>query len=338
MSTAALALALTSAPALAVELKIAHFVTPKHSVSKWIEKWARGLEKKSGGKLKFKTFPGGQMGPPPKYYDLVKRGQADVSWFVHGYSRGVFPLTELSNLPFMFSSAEAGIKTLNDPRIRKFINGEHKGVVPLLLMTHQPGVIHSAKKPIRTIGDLKGMRMRFASATIKELIIAMGGTPVGMPPTQIADAMQKGTLDGGFIDYGGAGIAFKMGPVTKYVTEIYAFTASFCICMNERKFKSLPKDMQALVLASTKGVEKAVGHEWDKLDPIGKSIMMKSGMKPIRLSADEDKKMRAIGEKVSLAQVARLEKRGLKAMDFYKLLKSVADEHNKTSRNFWTVK
>ena len=47
---------LTAAPA--VELKIAHFVPPHHSVSIWLENWAKKLEKESNGELKFTIFPG----------------------------------------------------------------------------------------------------------------------------------------------------------------------------------------------------------------------------------------------------------------------------------------
>ena len=59
--------------------------------------------------------------------------------------------------------------------------------------------------------DLKGMRLRFASPTVRDFVAALGATPVGVPPTEIAEQLQKGTIDGTFIDYGGAGIAFKLG-------------------------------------------------------------------------------------------------------------------------------
>ncbi len=91
---------------------------------------------------------------------------------------------------------------------------------------------------------MKGMRLRFSSATIKDFISALGGTPVGLPPTQIVESMQKGTIDGALIDYGGAGIAFKIGPVTKYTTEMYSYVTSFCICMNQRSFDRLPANLQ----------------------------------------------------------------------------------------------
>lgn len=334
----AAALSLTATPAMAqtYELKIAHFVTPKHSYSKWIEKWAKELETKSKGELKFKIFPGAQLGPPPKYYDMVRRGQVDITWIVHGFTAGLFPLTELSNLPYLVGSAEIGIKVLNDKELRsKYLDREHKRVKVLMLFTHQPGNINTAKRPVRKIADIKGLRLRFASPTIKDFIAALGGTPVGLPPTRISEDMQKGTLDGAFIDYGGAGIAFKMGPVTKYTTEMYSYVASFCLCMNQRSFNRLPANLRALIDKSLIGREKEVGHAWDKLDPIGKNIMMKAGMTPIKLTPAEDKKFRAIGAKVAEAKITELEKRGLPARAVYNMMKALAAKHAPTSRNFW---
>jgi TRAP-type C4-dicarboxylate transport system substrate-binding protein len=317
-------------------LKIAHFVTPKHSVSIWIEKWAQKLEKQSNGELKFSIFPGSQLGPPPKYYDIGRRGQADVVWFVHGFSPGIFNLTEISNLPYMVGSAEIGTKMLNEPELKdKYLRPEHKGVVPLLLMTHQPGNIQMATKPIRTVEDIKGMRLRFSNSAVKDFIAALGGTPVGMPPTQITESMQKGTLDGALIDYGGAAFGFGMAPVTKYTTEMYSYVTSFCICMNERKYKAIPANLRKMIDDSFVGVEKEVGHEWDKLDDLGKAIMVKAGDQPIELSKEEAARFRAIGEQVAEARIAELEEKGLPAKEVYALMKKLAAKHEKTSRTFW---
>ena len=93
--------------------------------------------------------------------------------------------------------AEIGTKVMNDPVLRKkYLDPEHKGVKVLMLLTHQPGNINTAKKAVRRLEDIKGLRLRFASATIRDFITALGGTPVGMPPTRITESMQKGTIDG----------------------------------------------------------------------------------------------------------------------------------------------
>jgi len=334
-SASALLLGASLTSAQAIDMKIAHFVPPTHPISIWLENWAKKLEADSKGELKFTIFPNMQLGPPPKYYDIARAGQADITWFVHGFTPGRFPLVEISNLPYMVGSAEIGAKVLNDPELRKkYLDAEHAGVRPLLLMTHQPGNIHTASKPIRTVADMKGMRLRFSSATIKDFVAELGGTPVGLPPTQIVESMQKGTIDGAWIDYGGAA-TFKIGPVTKYTTEMYSYVTSFCICMNRASYEKLPAHLKKLIDDTFVGVEKAVGHEWDKIDEPGKAELMKAGMTPIRLSKEEDAKFRAAGAKVADAKIAELNGKGLPASDVYKMMKALAAKHEKTSRNFW---
>lgn len=336
VAAAAVAAFAPGASAQTFKMKLAHFVPAPHPMSKWLAAWAKKMEKESGGDIKIDVIPGSQMGPPPKYYDLVRRGQVDFAWFAHGFTPGRFPLTEVSNLPYLVGSAEIGTKVINNKELRsKYLDKEHKGTHVLLLFTHQPGNIHSAKKPIRVPADMKGLRIRFASATIRSFIAALGGTPVGMPPTQIVESMQKGTLDGAFIDYGGAGLAFRMGPVTKYTTEMYSYVTSFGFAMNDRKYKSLPDKHKKLIDGSFVGVEKQVGQAFDNMDAPGKAVMMKAGMTPIVLTPEAQAQFKKIGAQVAEAKLAQLEKRGLPGRAVYKMMQDLSAKVTPDSRSFW---
>jgi TRAP-type C4-dicarboxylate transport system substrate-binding protein len=291
-----------------IELKLAYFVGDQHAMSQWLIRWSDNLEKQSGGRISVKRFPGSQMGPVQQHYDFVRTGQADVAWFLHGSTPGRFPLTEIVQLPYLVGSAEIGTKVLNDAELRaKYLDAEHKGIKVLLLLTHQPGNIHTTKVPIRTVEDMKGLRIRFASPTIRDFVAALGGTPVGVQPTEQVEQLQKGTIDGVFIDYGGAGIAFKMGGILKYSTEMYSYVSSFGIGMNENFWSKLPPDLQEMVTKSVTGVEKEVGEAWDGLDVPGKKALMDGGGEAIKLSAPEDAKFRKIGAVVDEAKVKDLE-------------------------------
>jgi TRAP-type C4-dicarboxylate transport system substrate-binding protein len=337
---AALITAALAAPAAAqekFEVKVAEFVGPQHFMTQWLVKWGEKLEKASNGRLAFKHFPGAQMGPAPAHYDLARNGQADVAWFLHGGTPGRFPLTELISLPYMVGSAEIGTKVLNDRELRsKYLDAEHRGVHVLLLLTHQPGNIHTTKKAVRTTEDLKGLRIRFAAPTIRDFVAALGGTPVGVAPPDQLEMLQKGTLDGVFIDYGGAGIAFKMGGTLKYTTEMYSYVSSFGVAMNPDFYKKLPADLRKLVDGSTLGVEKEVGEGWDALDALGKKLLVEGGDEPIRLSQAEDAKFRQIGEQVVAAKLKELDGKKLPAREVYKTMKALAEKHAKSSKNFWT--
>lgn len=334
--TAALVLQAAAAAAQPIELKLAYFVGDQHAMSQWLIKWANGLEKDSGGRIVVKRFPGSQMGPVQQHYDFARNGQADVAWFLHGATPGRFPLTEIVQVPYLVGSSEIGTKVLNDPELRaKYLDAEHKGVKVLLLLTHQPGNVHTTKKPIRTVEDMKGLRLRFASPTIRDFVAALGGTPVGVLPTEQVEQLQKGTIDGVFIDYGGAGIAFKMGGVIKYSTEMYSYVSSFGVAMNQDFWNKLPPDLQVLVTKSMTGVEKEVGAAWDGLDIPGKKAIMDEGGEAIKLSPEENAKFRKIGAEVAEAKVKELEGKGMPAREIYTLMKSLSEKHAKTSKNFW---
>jgi TRAP-type C4-dicarboxylate transport system substrate-binding protein len=336
LASLAILLAINLASAHAIELKLAYFVGDQHAMSQWLVKWANGLERQSGGRITVKRFPGSQMGPVQQHYDFVRTGQADVAWFLHGATPGRFPLTEIVQVPYLVGSAEIGTKVLNDPELRsKYIDAEHRGVKVLLLLTHQPGNVHTTKKPIRTIEDMRGLRLRFASPTIRDFIAALGGTPVGVVPTEQVEQLQKGTIDGVFIDYGGAGIAFKMGGVLKYSTEMYSYVSSFGVAINPDFWNTLPPDLQALVTKSMTGVEKEVGESWDALDVPGKKALIDGGAEAIRLSPEENAKFRKIGAEVAEAKVNELESKGMPARAIYTMMKSLAEKHAKTSKNFW---
>jgi TRAP-type C4-dicarboxylate transport system substrate-binding protein len=182
---------------------------------------------------------------------------------------------------------------------------------------------------------MKGMRLRFVSPTVRDFVAGLGGTPVGVQPTEQVEQMQKGTIDGVFIDYGGAGIAFKMGGVVKHTTEMYSYVSSFGIGMNPDTWNKLPPDLQAMITKSVQGVEKEIGEAWDGLDVPGKKALMDAGGEAIKLSPEEDAKFRKIGSDVTAAKVKELDGKGLPGTAVHQMMKGLADKHSKTSKNFW---
>ncbi len=338
LSAAVAALALSGpAGAQEVNLKLAHFVIPQHPYAKYLQEWVDLVAKKSDNKIKITVFPNQQMGPGPRYADLARSGQADITWFVHGFTPGRFPLTDISNVPYLFGSGEIGSKVMNEPAVRAYLDKEHQGLKPLQIYTHQPGQIHTSKKPVKAAEDLKGMRIRFASPVVRDFIAELGGTPVGIPSPEIVENMQKGTLDGAFIDYGGAGIAFRMGPVTKYTTEMYSYVVSFCTCMNQRSWESLGAANQKIFMDAMAelGGPGEPGKRFDSIDAPGKDAMIKAGTEIIKLSAEEDAKLRKAASVVTEKVLADLEKKGQPARAVHKLMAELAAKHAATSKNFW---
>lgn len=328
---------LVAAPVSAQEtynLKMAHYVPPGHFFSKYLADWAAELEERSDGRLQIEIFDSAQMGPTPRYYDFARTGAADITWWLHGATPGRFPLTELINMPYMVGSAEIGTKVLNDPEVRAYLDEEHEGVKVFYLLTHQPGSLHTSGTPVRTPADMDGLRVRFAAATVREFIAELGGTPVGVPPPEMAEALQKQTIDGVFIDYGGAHTAFKLGGLVDYTTELYSYVTSFGVGMNQETFDSLPPDLQQLLEETTTGVSEEIGKMWDAADAPGKQYLMDEGMEPIVPSEEAEAEFRAAGETVTERVLAQLEDEGHPAREVYAIMDELSQKYAEESFSF----
>lgn len=316
-------------------LKLGHFISPKHIFAEYLQRWVDELKQKSGGKLDITIFPANTMGPVQNYFDYARTGVADITWYLTGATPGRFPLTEVIQLPYMVGSAEIGTKTLNDPDVLKLLEPEYQGVKILYLLTTQPGVLLTAKTPVRTVADMKGMRVRFASVTIKSFISALGATPVGVPPSGIADALQKGTIDACFTDYGGAHTAFQLGGLVKYSTDIYAYVSSFGVVMNQDSYVKLPAELQKLIDETTRPRLAEIGKLWDSADAPGKQYLVAAGDTPITLSKEEDALFKKIGADDTAGVLADLDKNGHPASKVHAAMKAAADKYAKTSFSFW---
>jgi len=331
---------LIAAPAVArsdtvYNLKLGHFINPQHIFAQYLQHWVDELKQRSDGRLNITIFPSSEMGPVQNLADYARTGVADITWYLTGATPGRFPLTEIVQLPYMAGSSEIGTQVLNDPDVLKLLEPEYQGLRILYLLTTQPGNLLTSTKPVRTVDDMKGLRIRFASVTIKSFIAALGGTPVGVPPSGIADAMQKNTIDGSFLDYGGADTAFHLGGIVKYSTEMYSFVSSFGVVMNPASYAKLSPDLQKLIDDTTRPRVDEIGKLWDSADAPGKKYLMSEGDTPIELSKDQDALFKKIGADDTARVLAELDQKGMPATKVHAAMKTAADKYAKTSFSFW---
>jgi TRAP-type C4-dicarboxylate transport system substrate-binding protein len=311
----------------AVKLKFSHWVIASHPVSQWIVKWADDLRAKSGGKIDISVFPNMQLGGPVEHYDMVRRGTADMAWILHGYTSDRFPLTTLFDIPFVVDDAVVASKVVNNPELRaKYLDPEARGVKNLVMFTNQPTHLYTAAKEIRVPADLKGQRIRFPSTTAKRFIEELGGTPVGIPAPQMAEALQKGTIDGTLTDHGAVGITFKLGGLVKHVTELKAYVVTFSFIMNPESYAKLKGPMKELFDSSIQSQGPELGRLMESLDGPGKKIAMDGGMQVTAISEAEFAQFRAAGARVETAVVEEREKAGAPAKAAFGLIKKLVAE------------
>lgn len=310
-----------------IQLRFATFFPPTHKLAVVTDEWCKEVEKRTGGRVKVRQYPGATLSPPAQTYDGVVQGIVDVGNIVLGYTMGKFPLTEVLDYPLGYPSSDVSTRLANE-YFRKFRPKEFDEVQVMYFHGQAPGILH-AKKPINKLEDLKGMKMRTFGSNA-EFMKLLGGVPVAMPMTDVYDAISKGVADGLFCPYE-ALEGWKLGEVIKYTTENYksAYTAIFVVAMNKKKWAAIkPEDQKIIEKINEEWIERQI-KVWNEINESGKAFSLARGNKIIKLSPEEDARWASKAEPLFDAYVKKTKEKGLPGEEVLKFARDFIKKNSK---------
>ncbi len=279
---------LTSSTFAQTKLNYSVFFPAPHKNAVLATEWAKEIEKRTNGKVQITVFPGGTLTPADKCYDGVVKGISDIGFSVLAYTRGKFPLTEVSDLPLGMKTGLVASKVIND-YYKKFKPKELDEVKVMYLHGHGPGIIHS-KKEIKTLEDLKGMKIRCTGMAAK-IVGALGGVPVAMPMGETYDALSRGVVDASMAPQE-ALQGWKWGEVVKFTIENFSssYSTGMFVVMNKQKWNALSPDVQQIIEKVNEEYIEKQGKTWDEIEKAGRDYTIARGNKIISLSQNENLK------------------------------------------------
>jgi TRAP-type C4-dicarboxylate transport system substrate-binding protein len=258
------------------ELKISHMFPPTHFVQTLaLEPWAKSIEEKSGGRVKFTIFAAGSaFGDATRQFDQVRSGVVDVAVGIPAIPRGRHPRTTLIELPFTIKTSKAGTLALMD-LYDQHLKADFPGTVMLNMTVTEPSAIHT-KQPITDLDQVKGMRLRAPTPSVTAMLNALGATPVGLPPTQIYENVERGVVEGNVMPWGPVG-AFKLYEVLKNHLNARVDAVAMYTLMNEARYKALPPDIRKLIDDSRPFLKDGWSRWWAETDAKAIEAAKKAG-------------------------------------------------------------
>jgi len=294
---AAAALSLTGVGAVSAQeftFKLHHLLPAQAPAqTKMLEPWARAVEANSGGRVKIEIFPAMTLGGrPPELINQVRDGVVDIVWTVNGYTPGLFPRTEVFELPTVYTNDPVAANlALYDLYQDGTISGDYAGVEPMFLHVHAGQALHMRDKLVRSPADLAGTTLRTPTRTGAWVIEALGSSPASMPVPELPPALQKGVVDGALIPWEIIP-PLKIQDQTQYQIEganEWRFgTTTFQVSMNKARWEGLPDDIkQAFRDASGPDWWAEVGRIWRANDDGGIGVAVKAGNEHVVLTEEE---------------------------------------------------
>jgi len=292
-----------------IELTYSIFFPAMHKNTVLANEWAKEIETRTDGRVKITVFPGGTLTAADKCYDGVEQGISDIGMSALGYTRGKFPLSEVTDLPLGYRSGVAATELVN-AYYEQFKPKEFDNVHIMYFHAHGPGFLHT-KKPVATPADMMGMKIRCTGLAAK-IVTALGGTPVAMPMGETYDALSRGVVDGSMAPQESLQ-GWKWGEVVTCSTECYgaAYTTAFFVAMNKAKWESLPKDVQEIIEKVNEEWIVKTGQGWDEIDQAGKEFSIARGNQIISLTAEEDAAWAKAVQPILDEYVKSMESKGL---------------------------
>lgn len=299
-----------------ITLTIHHFLGPRTvTQTRFIEPWVERIEAESDGRLQFEIFPSMSLGGrPSELYQQARDGVADIVWTLTGYTPGVFPRTEVFELPGVHGgSAEVTNLAIQDV-FEEHLAEDYTDVHPILVHVHSGNALHMVDTEVRTITDLAGRKIRIPSRTGAWMLETWGAEPVGMPVPELPQALSRGVVDGTLIPFEVA-VPLKVHELTDVHVERAGGarfgTATFLFGMNKDRYDSLPEDLRAIIDArSGAAIAAEIGALWDEVEPQMKALVGETGAL-IELSAEADAAFAERADAVTARWIEEVDRAGL---------------------------
>jgi TRAP-type C4-dicarboxylate transport system substrate-binding protein len=219
--------------------------------------FAEAVQRDSSGALVLDLFPNGALGRNPgQQPQMVIDGVADIAWVIPSYSPGRFPDTEVLELPGLFKTLRESTAVASRMAAGNAFK-DYGDFYIIGLFGTAPYSIHT-NFPVNSIADLKGKTIRASSANESAALRALGAVPIGMPVTEIPEAISRRTISGTtshmspFFDFG-------LDRVTNNHFFIGLGVVPVAILMNKKKFDALPELARAAV---AKNAGEVIANKW----------------------------------------------------------------------------
>jgi len=334
LAAAVYAAGVVTASAAEYEFKLHHLLgekAPAHT--QMLAPWAKQVEENSGGKVAIEIYPAMTLGGrPPELINQVRDGVVDLVWTVNGYTPGLFPRTEVFELPGIHTNDTIATNLAMLDLFESDLKEEYKGVEVMFLHVHAGQAIHMRDTEVHSPADLEGKKIRIPTRTGAWVIEALGAVPVGMPVPELPTALQKGVIDGAFIPWEIIP-PLKIQEQTEYQIEgankERLGTTTFQVSMNKDRWDSLPEDIQkAFKDASGPDWVAKVGEIWAGADDFGIGLAVKAGNTHITLTEEETDAFRKALAPVADRWVEEVSAKGIDGSALVEKAKAAVASHS----------
>lgn len=295
--------------------------------------WTKEIEKQTEGRVKFKIFYSSVLGKVTDFAKMVGGvGVADVGNIIAVYTQWQLPLFAGTMNPFLTTGIDVqarAIKRLYDEWAPMRDEWKNLNLKPLWFYVIDPYRL-IIKKEISSLQDLKGKKI-WGGGGYAEIMKIYGITPVFFPPSQVYEALQKGTIDGLFFPYGPSSF-FKFYELGKYYVDMtfMGCQTPAALSINIDMWNKISPSDQKTIERISAGMHEFFLEYSAKDEQRLNNFFKSQGVTFITFSPEEQAKIRDRCADAVLADwIVKTDKKGVPGKEFLERYKAIVSELKK---------
>lgn len=247
---ALIAAAVAGAAPYKADLKIASSTAMTHTYNVGAQYFAKLVEERTDGRIKFKFYPDGQLGKGEReLLEALQQGSIDIYVGSTGPLGGFSPSVQILDIPFIFRDYAHVDKVLDGPIGAGLITDLEKVQMKgLAFWENGFRNLTNSKRVVRTPADAKGLKIR----TMENPVHIQAWKAAGVNPTPMAWGEVYGALQQGVIDGQENPVAvvlqMKIYEVQKYLSLTQHVYSPAMLIMSMKRWTQIPKEDQAIIL------------------------------------------------------------------------------------------
>jgi tripartite ATP-independent transporter DctP family solute receptor len=238
-------------PAEKIVLKAGHPANANEPYHLGLLEMARIVNEASHGRVEIQIFPSMQLGSEKAMIEGLLLGTIDIVVTANGSATNFVPQLGVLDLPFLFRD-RSHMYTVMDGDVGKELEKSMEARGFHLLSFYEAGVRHimTTRKPINTYEDLQGLKIRTMPVPAHIASFnAFGANAVAVDYGELYGGLQTGLVDGAEAANTNYDLK-KFYEVAPHWAQIGWVILVADVIMSEKKFHSLPRDIQELLMSA----------------------------------------------------------------------------------------
>ncbi|HEB83291.1 MAG TPA: C4-dicarboxylate ABC transporter [Gammaproteobacteria bacterium] len=284
-------LVLVFAPLAALQAKTIKIATLSPEGTYWMKQMRAGakeIKEKTGGRVKFKFYPGGVMGNDENVLRKMRVGQLQGGAITIGSLAAAVPDSTIYGLPFLFSSLEQAekIRKTTDPMLIDEM--AKKGYISFGIAQGGFTYLMSVNE-IHNFDDLRKQKSWVPENSDVALAVYdyIGITPISLPLSDVLTGLQTGLINTIFTSPIGA-LALQWHTHINHVVDMPLNYLSATMIIDKKVFDSLSEADQKTVREVMGKVYRNIDSQNKKDNIAAREALIKKGVKFHKL-ADADR-------------------------------------------------